>query len=127
MFDVVERLTCIIYLFAADAQTSALDSANEALIMEQLRSLSAGKPSIIIAHRLSTIRDADEIIVLGGPGNGQGDHTVVDDDPSTVDDTMNDAGRIVERGTHDQLLQANGLYARLWRQQTRSGSHASRE
>ena len=83
-------------------RTSALDSGNERKIMDQLRMLSSGRPSIIIAHRLSTVRDADEIIVLGG---------------ATTNKT-NDAGCVVERGTHEELLKLRGLYHQLWRQQT---------
>ena len=75
-----------------DEATSALDSRTEAAIQETLRSIERGRTSIVIAHRLSTIVDADEIVVL-------------------------DQGRIVERGTHRQLLVKRGLYTEMWLRQ----------
>jgi ATP-binding cassette subfamily B multidrug efflux pump len=76
-----------------DEATSALDSEVELAIQEQLLGLMEGKTVIAIAHRLSTIARMDRLIVL-------------------------DAGRIVEEGTHDELLRAGGHYARLWRHQS---------
>ncbi len=79
-----------------DEATSALDSRTEGAIQATLRDVAANRTSIVIAHRLSTVMDADEIVVL-------------------------DEGRAVERGTHQQLLRKNGLYAEMWqRQQTES-------
>ena len=75
-----------------DEATSALDSANERAIQAELRATAAGRTTLVIAHRLSTVVDAHEILVL-------------------------DAGRIVERGTHVQLLAAGGPYARMWAMQ----------
>jgi len=75
-----------------DEATSALDSRTEAEIQATLRRLESGRTTIVIAHRLSTIVDADEIVVL-------------------------DAGRIVERGTHSELLAFGGLYAEMWARQ----------
>jgi len=75
-----------------DEATSSLDSESEALIRDGLRSLRHGRTTFVIAHRLSTIRSADQILVL-------------------------DEGRIVERGTHDQLLRNGGLYRRLYEKQ----------
>jgi ATP-binding cassette subfamily B protein len=71
-----------------DEATSHLDSETEALVQQALGEVLRGRTSFVIAHRLSTVRAADQILVL-------------------------DAGRLVERGTHDELLDASGLYAEL--------------
>jgi len=71
-----------------DEATSSLDTQTEAAVQAELERLSEGRTTITIAHRLSTVRDADQIVVL-------------------------DQGRIVERGTHDQLLERGGLYSVL--------------
>ena len=80
-------------ILVLDEATSALDSEVEAAIQESLSTLMAGKTVIAIAHRLSTIARMDRLVVL-------------------------DRGRIVEQGTHDALLRANGHYAALWRRQS---------
>ncbi|MFT9298562.1 MAG: ABC transporter ATP-binding protein/permease, partial [Gluconobacter sp.] len=72
-----------------DEATSALDTWTEAAIQQELRALSLSRTTVIVAHRLSTVQDADQIVVL-------------------------DAGRVVERGTHTELLQKDGYYARMW-------------
>lgn len=72
-----------------DEATSALDSANERAIQTELRAAAQNKTTLVIAHRLSTVVDAHEILVMDG-------------------------GRIVERGTHAQLLETEGAYARMW-------------
>ena len=79
-------------LLILDEATSALDTKSERHIQEGLAELMRGRTTLVIAHRLSTVEKADEIIVL-------------------------DAGRIVESGTHRELLDANGHYASLYRMQ----------
>ena len=75
-----------------DEATSALDTQTEKEIQASLREVSAGRTTLIIAHRLSTVVDADQIIVL-------------------------EAGRIVERGRHTELLAMGGAYALMWAKQ----------
>ncbi len=86
-------------LLVFDEATSALDSANERAIQEELRSAARGKTALVIAHRLSTIADADQILVM-------------------------EHGRIVERGTHAELLALDGRYAQMWRLQRSSEGDA---
>jgi len=83
------------YLFFDEA-TSALDANNERVIMENLKSVFQGRTVVVIAHRLSTVRDADQVVVL-------------------------DRGRIVERGTHDELTALRGAYYELVRNQLELG------
>jgi len=75
-----------------DEATAHLDSESEAAVQHALTEALTGRTALVIAHRLSTVRDADQILVLDG-------------------------GRIVERGTHDSLVAAGGLYAELYRTQ----------
>ena len=77
-----------------DEATSSLDSESEALIQEGLNRLRKGRTTFVIAHRLSTIRSADQILVV-------------------------EAGEIIERGTHDELIAINGRYKQLYDKQYR--------
>jgi ATP-binding cassette subfamily B protein len=79
-----------------DEATSHLDSENEAHVQRALAAALANRTSIVVAHRLSTIRAADAILVVDG-------------------------GRIVERGTHAELIAASGLYAELYETQLAPG------
>ena len=77
-----------------DEATSALDTESELLVQQAIDRLMENRTTLVIAHRLSTIRHANRILVLC-------------------------EGEIVEQGTHDQLIQYNGLYARLYAMQFR--------
>jgi ATP-binding cassette subfamily B protein len=77
-----------------DEATSALDSANERAIQAELQSAARNRTALVIAHRLSTVVEAHQILVM-------------------------EEGRIVERGTHAELLAKGGLYSRLYDEQFR--------
>ncbi len=75
-----------------DEATSHVDNETEALIQRSIESLVADRTTLVVAHRLSTVKDADRIVVL-------------------------DDGEVVEQGTHEELLDRDGLYATLWQVQ----------
>lgn len=79
-----------------DEATSALDSTTEKAIQQQIEQAATGRTTLIIAHRLSTIMNAHQILVM-------------------------EAGRIIERGTHQELIQQNGTYAQMWALQQQEG------
>ncbi|MEN8108681.1 MAG: ABC transporter ATP-binding protein/permease, partial [Pseudomonadota bacterium] len=87
------------HILVFDEATSSLDSRSEQLILEALREVAAHHTTLSIAHRLSTITDADNIIVM-------------------------DAGRIVEQGTHQNLLAGAGFYTNMWALQQQENQHA---
>lgn len=84
-------------ILVLDEATSAVDNETEAAIQRSLAKVTQGRTSLMIAHRLSTVRDAHRIWVL-------------------------EAGRVIEAGTHDDLVTQGGLYAALWRVQTGGGA-----
>jgi ATP-binding cassette subfamily B protein len=81
-------------ILVLDEPTAAMDAAAEANVYEHFRSLTEGRIAILISHRFSTVRMADQIVVL-------------------------QTGRIIERGSHDELMRSNGLYAHLFSLQAR--------
>ena len=87
-------------ILVLDEATSALDTESERVVQEALNRLMVGRTSIIIAHRLSTIKNADRILVL-------------------------DKGKLAEDGTHEELMDKNGLYAHLYQIQYRSDKEES--
>jgi ABC-type multidrug transport system fused ATPase/permease subunit len=84
-----------------DEPTSSIDSKTEAVVLDALDELMEGRTSFIIAHRLSTVRHADQILVMN-------------------------AGQIVERGGHDELLRHGGVYRQLYEAQTRERKRSTR-
>ncbi len=89
-------------LLILDEATSALDSQSERLVQEAIERFESNHTVLVIAHRLSTIMNADQILVL-------------------------DQGLVVEQGTHDSLLDQDGLYRKLWQHQANSGAAARSE
>lgn len=87
-------------LLLLDECTSALDSESEAQVQSALRAASSGKTTLIVAHHLSTIKHCDLIVVV-------------------------ERGRVVERGSHKELMSAFGLYRRLWEEQLRQRGNSS--
>jgi ATP-binding cassette, subfamily B, bacterial len=81
-------------ILVLDEPTAAMDAAAEATIFEHFRSLTQNRVAILISHRFSTVRMADQIVVIDG-------------------------GRVIERGSHDELMELDGIYARLFSLQAR--------
>ncbi|CAN0110456.1 unnamed protein product, partial [Phaeothamnion confervicola] len=79
-----------------DEATSAVDNETEAALARSLKRICQGRTTLVVAHRLSTIRHSDQIVVM-------------------------DQGRVAEKGTHEELVELNGIYAGLWRLQTGEG------
>ena len=80
-------------ILVLDEATSALDSESEVLIQEAMEEVMKNKTCIVVAHRLSTIRKMDKIVVM-------------------------EKGKIIEKGSHNELLHINGMYAKLWNLQS---------
>ncbi|RMZ56656.1 hypothetical protein APUTEX25_002745, partial [Auxenochlorella protothecoides] len=89
-------------ILVLDEATSSLDGLTEARIQASLAAQRADRSVLIVAHRLSTVADADAIVVLA-------------------------EGQVVERGSHAQLLECGGLYARMWRRQAEAAAHGEEE
>ena len=87
-------------LLILDEATSSLDSISEQAILDAINAVKTQRTTLVIAHRLSTVRDADSILVM-------------------------DQGEIVESGSHSELLEKDGYYARLWLQQQHNGENES--
>jgi ATP-binding cassette subfamily B protein len=87
-------------LLILDEATSSVDTRTEVLIQEAMDKLMVGRTSFVIAHRLSTIKNADMILVMN-------------------------EGDVVETGTHDELLKANGFYAELYNSQFELGEESA--
>jgi ATP-binding cassette subfamily B protein len=87
-------------ILVLDEATANVDTQTEVVIQRALRTLLKGRTSFVIAHRLSTIRDADRVVVL-------------------------ERGEVAEMGTHQQLLDINGIYARLYRMAYREQEEAA--
>jgi len=83
-----------------DEATSALDYESEHIIQRNMSAICANRSVLVIAHRLSTVKDCDRIVVV-------------------------EKGRIVESGSHDQLVRTGGYYAKLWQYQSKSSEEAA--
>lgn len=108
-----------------DEATSNLDSATEREIQANLREVCRNRTSLVVAHRLSTIMMADEIIVLGKDSEAEAD--TINDEKEADKTKVQADSYVIERGTHEELIEKDGEYARMWKIQTEASKENAEE